>query len=153
MSISDLIRRVEEAGSEIFWQGGASQSTISRLQSILGVPLPPTFVNFLSEYGGGGVVGDEISGVEDDDAENENRGTVLGDTNYCRAEFSLPKSLIVVYLRDDEVVWCLDSSDVSKSGEYSVVSYDVHKKQTSRRLFDDFDSYFVDYLTRYAEGV
>jgi hypothetical protein len=60
----DLARAVERAGYEVFWQGAASSGEVERLESMLGVALPKSFRRFLEEYGGGGVVSAEISGIE-----------------------------------------------------------------------------------------
>jgi antitoxin YobK len=111
----ELADAMVATGHEIFWQGAASEGQIRRLEKLLGVPLPESFRQFLLSYGGGGVVGAEISGIEDDDAELDTGGTVLGDTNACRKRYDLPPHLVTIYFHDDEVCWCLDTSHVHDS--------------------------------------
>lgn len=104
----DLAEQVRRVGNEIFWLGGASPESIEELECRLALRLPKSFRDFLRDYGGGGVVGAEISGIEAGNANLERGGTVLGDTLSCRTRFQLPTGLVVIYFHDDEVVWCLD---------------------------------------------
>ena len=107
--------------------------------------LPLSFITFLEEYGGGGVVGSEISGIESNNAELDYRGTVYGDTIMCRDQYSLPESLVVIYFSDDEVVWCLDTSRM-KNEECPVVSYNVFTSKIDGELAETFHEFFVEYL-------
>jgi hypothetical protein len=139
-----LIRELKEAGREIFWQGETSPKSVEELEGLLGASLPDSFRRFLVEYGGGGIVGEEISGIEDNDAALDSRGTVLGDTIRCRTDFGLPLGLIVIYLGEDDVVWCLDSKSF-EGAECPVVSFDACSRMT-RRLADTFDQFIADFL-------
>ncbi len=132
----------------VFWQGGVTEPKIDELEQLLQAKLPVSFRNFLVEYGGGGAVGQEISGIEDGDPANDNRGTVLGDTLRCREELALPVGLVVVYLADDLVVWCLDTLKMA-TDECPVVSFEAATKNTAL-LFPDFRTFFNDYLVRRA---
>lgn len=139
-----LVQELKRTGKEVFWQGKTSPESIQRLEELLNARLPNSFCYFLSEYGGGGLIGEEISGIEDGDATLDNRGTVLGDTLHCRSAFSLPSHFIVIYLGADDVVWCLDTS-VPPGTECPVVSYNVHSK-TIKRLAETFDDFFAEYV-------
>ncbi|WP_338325987.1 SMI1/KNR4 family protein [Aeromonas salmonicida] len=101
----------------------------NKLQGVLSVILPEDFKFFLRKTGGGGVVEQEISGIEDNDALAEFGGTVYYDTMYCRSEYSLPDSLAVTYFKDDEICWCLNTSP---DGFGEVISYDVFLKKKCR---------------------
>ena len=144
-----LVQAVEEAGNEIFWFGGASKAQIERLKSGLRTNLPPSFEQFLEHYGGGGVVGAEISGIESGDAGIESGGTVLGDTRECRARYQLPEGLVVIYFHDDEVCWCLDARE-NKGGEWPVVSYDIFRCVVDRQISSDFYPFLKQYLLLYS---
>ncbi len=139
-----LVQRLETSGRELFWHGKTSAETIERLEGLLNTRLPESFRHFLAEYGGGGLIGEEISGVEDDNATLDCRGTVLGDTYQCRTDFALPSHLIVIYFGGDDVVWCLDSS-VPAGTEFPVVSFDVHSRAI-KRLAETFDRFFEEYV-------
>tara|TARA_Y100000296_G_scaffold36931_1_gene42760 strand:- start:172 stop:630 length:459 start_codon:yes stop_codon:yes gene_type:complete len=144
---SELISRVEEAGNEIFWLGAASSDQIEALEKNLGCVLPESFKDFLSIYGGGGVVDAEISGIEDNDASIDFGGTVYGDTLTAREEYDLPKGLVVIFFRDDETCWCIDSRDALNSKEFPVVSYNLFKKKVDKKISDDFSIFFEEYFT------
>jgi len=76
--IDSLIQQLDQSGKDVFWQGKASQESIEKLESLLGSRLPTSFKSFLADYGG--VVDEEVSGIEDNDPTLEHRGTVFGDT-------------------------------------------------------------------------
>jgi len=140
-----LAEQLQKTGREVFWQGKASAESIRHIEAQLKTRLPDSFRDFLVRYGGGGLIGEEISGIEDDDPSLEYRGTVLGDTLRCRADFALPSHLIVIYLGADDVVWCLDTSAMEKS-ECPVVSYDFYSKSV-KQLANSFSQFFAEYVT------
>lgn len=140
----ELIEKIERSGQELFWYGEASEVSIERLEGLLNTRLPVSFRRFLEEFGGGGFVEADISGIQDDNPSLDYRGTVFGDTSRCREEFDLPKNLIVIYLGADDVVWCLESS-VESEGESPVVSFDVYDSSVTP-LVPSFENFFVEYL-------
>jgi len=145
----ELASGVESAGNEIFWIGPASIEQVQRLENLLGTKLPVSFRRFLEDYGGGGVVSAEISGIQNDDASDVSGGTVLGDTATCRERFDLPSHLVVIYFQDDEVCWCLD---VSESGvqESPVVSYNVFTGKVDGAIASNFRNFMRQHLALYS---
>jgi antitoxin YobK len=145
--IDSLIQQLEQNGKVLFWQGRASQSSIDKLESLLDSRLPASFRDFLAEYGGGGFDDADalICGIEDDDPTLEHRGTVYGDTLLCREAHALPENLVVVYLSDDHVVWCLDVSQFD-GDECSVVAFDVFSRSVET-LAPTFFDFLAEYLT------
>ncbi len=146
----DLAERVRGAGLEVSWLGGASPDSIRTLERLLALQLSKSFQDFLRDYGGGGVVGADISGIEAGKADLDGGGTVLGDTLSCRSRFGLPAGLAVVYLHDDEVVWCLDCRDPERRAP--VVSYDVFRREVDKELAADFESFFRNHLELYSRS-
>ncbi len=144
-NIDSLVEQLEGSGQEIFWQGKTSASSVDKLEDLLSCKLPQSFRAFLLEYGGGGVVEEEISGIEDDDPSLENRGTVYGDTLLCRDDYALPSGLVVIYLGMDDVVWCLDVENFDGI-ECPVVSFDVFSKST-KELAKNFEEFLAEYVT------
>lgn len=144
-----LVNQVEKTGTEIFWQGGADADQIDQLESLLSKQLPPSFRRFLIEYGGGGPIGAEISGIEDNDVFLKTGGTVLGDTEECRSRYNLPSHLIAIYFHDDEVCWCLDSSN-TRDKEYPVVSYNLFTKKIDKNIGTNFHSFMTEHLKTYS---
>lgn len=147
----DLARAVEHAGYEVFWQGAASPSEVRRLQSMLGAALPQSFRRFLEEYGGGGGVSAEISGIENNDAANASGGTVLGATFACRERYGLPGNLVVIYFHVDEVCWCLDTAHYY-GDECPVVSYNIFSRKLDRTIATDFASFIRQHLQLYSNS-
>ncbi len=141
----ELIARLEAAGLDIFWQGGATPDQIDRVEQRLALRLPSAFRQFLALCGGGGVVEREISGIEENDAALEYAGTVVGDTLACRASFALPLHLAVIYSHDDEVCWCLDTEDTG-DGDCRVVSYSLARRRIDGVIAPGFEAFFETYV-------
>ena len=142
--IDSLIDQLNGSGQEVFWQGKASAASVDKLEELLSCKLPQSFRAFLLQCGGGGVVEEEISGIEDDDPSLEHRGTVYGDTLLCRSDYGLPSNLVVIYLGMDDVVWCLDVEDFH-NGECPVVSFDVFSRRC-RTLAKNFEEFLGEYV-------
>lgn len=139
-----MIQQLEQSGKDIFWQGEASESSILQLESLGETRLPTSFRRFLRSHGGGVVAGEEISRIEDDDPAFEFRGTGYGDTFRCRENYGLPRSLVIIYFGDDDVVRCLDASR-HQNDENPVVSFDLFLKQT-RLIAENFDEFLAEDL-------
>ncbi|CZF80596.1 SMI1 / KNR4 family protein [Grimontia celer] len=129
--------------SDTFWQGGADTAQIEKLEQLLGIKLPSVFKEFLQSPGGGGVADSEISGIEDNNAALDFGGTVYGDTLGAREDFELPEHLVVIFYKDDEICWCIDTC--SPNGQ--VVSYDVFKKKVGPVIANNFGEFFSDYVS------
>jgi hypothetical protein len=144
-SLHELARNLQEK-KKVFWQGTASDDAVAKLEQLLDLRLPRSFRQFLREYGGGGVIGQEFSGIEDGDAAIDHKGTVYGDTLLCRREFGLPSQYAVIYFTDDDAVWCLDTSSL-RCEECPVVSFNSVTKSVLP-MFPTFEIAFSDYVTR-----
>ncbi len=149
LEYDELARAAENAGNEVFWFGATSTDQIDRLEALLGARLPGSFRRFLAEYGGGGIVSAEVSGIEENDAENDSGGTVLGDTVVCRSDYGLPHDLVVMYFHDNEVCWCLDTSRFIDD-ECPVVSYSLFTKKVEREISDNFEEFMKQHLGLYG---
>ncbi|SIS97414.1 SMI1-KNR4 cell-wall [Zobellia uliginosa] len=142
----ELIDKIEQSGEELFWQGGADNDQIKILEEKLKVKLPISFKNFLNEYGGGGVIDDEISGIESNNAELKTGGTILRDTLECRENFDLPNHLVVVFYKYQELAWCIDCSSRNNENECPIVSYDLFRRKVTNVIADNFELFFKQYL-------
>ena len=131
------------ATDEVFWLGQVDIEQIDSLEDNLGIILPHDFREFLFSVGGGGVIGEEISGIVDNNALEESGGAVFYDTIYCRKEFSLPENYAVIYLKDDEVCWCIESGS---EGFGRVVNYDLFSKNTTNIISPSFSEFFDNYV-------
>lgn len=131
------------ATDEVFWLGQVDIEQVDSLENNLGVKLPHDFREFLLLVGGGGVIGEEISGIVDNNALEESGGAVFYDTIYCRNEFSLPEKYAVIYFKDDEVCWCIDSGS---EGFGRVVNYELFSKKTTNTISSSFSEFFDNYV-------
>jgi len=140
-----LVQKLESLHEDVFWQGAASIDQIDTLEQELKLELSKSFRTFLEILGGGGIVDEEISGIENNNVSLKTGGTVLRDTLECRKLFSLPDYLAVIYYKDQEVVWCLDTSKRNNE-ECPVVAFDVFSKEISNKIANNFDAFFKEYL-------
>ena len=143
----ELIEKLDRSCEETFWQGAADKEQIIKLESLMKIKLPNSLTEFLNVCGGGGIIDSEFSGIEDNDGSMGYGGTILGDTLTCRNDFNLPSNLIVVFFKENEICWCLDSSSINIKGEYSVVSYNLITKEVDGKLSEDFFNFFKEYVT------
>ncbi|ELY4524885.1 SMI1/KNR4 family protein [Cronobacter turicensis] len=142
--IQDLVKKLSASKEhEVVWLGSTDEKQVKKLENALNLSLPEDFKFFLTETGGGGVVEQEISGIEDNNALGECGGTVYYDTTYCRDEYNLPEELAVIYFKDDEICWCLDCS-AENFGK--VVSYDLISCKKHSTLHNSFKCFFKEYV-------
>ncbi|MEH0873519.1 SMI1/KNR4 family protein [Pectobacterium cacticida] len=142
--IIELIDKLtKDAEDEVFWLGAADENQIALLEEKLMVNLPDDFKGFLSVVGGGGIVGEEISGIVDNNALAESGGAVYYDTCYCRNEYELPNELVVIYFKDDDVCWCINTSATDFG---SVVNYNLFSRKVDRKMHPTFTCFFDNYV-------
>jgi antitoxin YobK len=145
--IEEIVTPLVQSGQDLYWLGQASESSINKIEGLLGVKLPVSLRLFLLKYGGGGVVGDQISGISADNPSLTRRGTLLGDSERCRKEHQLPQHLVVVYFTDEGACWCVDCSRRDEAGESPVVSYSIFTHRIDARIAPTFAAF----LKRYVE--
>ena len=149
----DLVEKVKQAGHQVEFYGPKGEPMIDTLAAALDTTLPPSFRRFLGEYGGGGVVGEWVSGIYDDQPLLANEGSVFGDTKRWRERHALPPKLVAIYTQDDEVCWCLDTAKVTKNGENPVVSFDLSDPSHTTPIADSFADFFKEYLEMHAQAL
>lgn len=150
--IETVIAPLDQSGADIFWQGAADESSIARVEELLGFKLPLSLRSFLLRYGGGGIVGEEISGIESNNPELRSRGTLLGDTFRCRTENGLPAFLAVIYYTDAGICWCIDCSNHDATGECPVMSYSLKLRRTDGQIAISFLEFLKEYVALRASG-
>lgn len=147
MEYAELAKKLDAAGCRTFWFGAADKEQVLALETLLRVLLPQQFAGFLSELGGGGVEGAEISGI-DGVAEQEGFGTVWGDTRRLRETFGLADHLIVLRVDEEEYAWCLDCAQDSSG---SAVALFLGADEKPSVVAPDFHSYFVEYVANQVD--
>jgi hypothetical protein len=139
-----LIARLDAVDVDSYWFGPARPEAIASVEAALGCQLPGAFRDFLAECGGGGADQSEISGIAADPTRAD-RGTVLGDTQWCRERFGLPGHLVVVRRTDGELCWCIDTSRGSAE-DRPVVAYDISRRRIVGAEYPGFEAYFREYV-------
>ena len=141
----DLIEAVKNSGKEFFWYGSAPIEEVDKVETLLNIKLPHSYRRFLCEFGGGGVVDSDISGIEDGNGALDNGGTIYGDTLQCREDYNLPNHLAVFFYREDEICWCFDT-DRMVNMECPLVSYNLFKRKVENDISSSFEEFFTQYL-------
>lgn len=83
------------ATDEVFWLGQVDIEQIDLLENNLGIKLPHDFREFLLLVGGGGVIGEEISGIVDNNTLEESGGAVFYDTYIAAMSFHFLKIMLL----------------------------------------------------------
>lgn len=144
-TIKQLVERLtSQAKDEVFWLGPCEKKQVRILEDKLNVILPDDLKEFLLLVGGGGVIGEELSGVVDNNALAESGGAIYYETCYCRKEFSLPMDLVVIYFKDDDVCWCIN---VGKNKFGQVANYDLASKKITNTLAYSFEEFLDEYVS------
>jgi hypothetical protein len=142
--IKNLVTRLNHgAQDEVYWLGACDESQINILENKLNLSLPNELKEFILLVGCGGVVGEEISGIVDNDALAESGGAIYYDTCQCRNEYSLPLDMAVIYFKDDDVCCCVDCR---KNTYGQVVNYDLFSRKISNVLAPSFRFFFEEYV-------
>jgi hypothetical protein len=149
--IDTFIAQIREAGDEVWMAGSQSEEAIVELERALGVAMPPSYRQFLSRFGGVGIVNSFISGIIEGKPLEKGTGWLYGDTQGFRDDFDMPEYLLIVQANED-APYCLDTRRRSQDGEFPLVCYELH----SRRVGDmapSFGAWFVERLRLRAESV
>ncbi len=133
--IKDLIKQYEVKGS--FTYETISDEQIKEAENSLSVKIPSQYLEFLQEYGFGGIGGVEIIGV----GGNGNLVFVEETLEYRR--YGLPDNLIVI---EDcgEWIYCINAETEA------VISW---TEGFIKEEYTDFDSYVFDRFTDAAENL
>ena len=144
--IKNLITQLNhDAQDEVYWLGACDELQINILENKLNLSLPSELKEFMLLVGGGGIVGEEISGIVDNDALAESGGAIYYDTCQCRSEYSLPSEMAVIYFKDDDVCWCVDCR---KNTYGHIVSYNLGSRKISNVLAPSFGFFFEEYVRK-----
>lgn len=151
--INDRIEKARINGHEIITWRPVSIELVTEVENALDLQLPPSFLEFICEYGGGGINGLEISGILRDDPLATNEGTLFGDTYNYRKEHGLPLNLLVIQSDPDgNDPHCLDTSEVDEIGENPVICYSLYQGNTTR-LANDFVEYYLKFSEPYINNI
>jgi hypothetical protein len=140
---------IDEHTSEAHFVGPRQPEIVDAAEATLGLRFPPTYRQFVSEFGAGSLHGHETYGVIDQDWE----ATVpdgVGLTLRDRENFQLPPAFIVIGDSDDGDRYVLDTSQTDADGEAPVLRWmpGVRPDEAGppERLADSFGSFLLEEL-------
>ncbi len=134
-NIKNLIKKYEVKGN--FTYETISTNQIKEAESLLSVKLPSQYLEFLEEYGYGGIGGVEIIGI------GGNGNLVFVEKTLQYRGYGLPLNLIVI---EDcgEWVYCINTETET------IVSW---CESFTKEEYSDFDSYVLDRFEDAAENI
>ena len=127
------------SADEIDFSGKQKLETISNAEKSLGVKFPNTYKTFLQKYGCGGIGGFEIYGLIKDEDFNKINIPFVAVPNAVwvtlkeNKEYKHPLYLVIIY-NLDEVLYCLDTSQMNDEGECPVVVWPIGVYETPPKL-------------------
>lgn len=134
--IKDLINQYEQKGD--FNYATVTDNMIAAAEVKLGVKLPEQYIDFLKEYGHGGIAGIEVMGI------GLTGRMLFVDTTLEYREDDLPDNLVVIE-NVDEYLTCIDC-DTEK-----IVSWDF--SGYIKEDYDSFDEYLMDQMNSAIENL
>jgi hypothetical protein len=138
--------------------GPQSEAMIAAAEEQLGVSFPPSYREFLREFGTLalpstlGIV-QEFVGLDDKAPASGARG-VVERTLHGRAENRLRENLLVVGIGADVAEWyVIDVDRVSGEGEAPVLLFDARSSEVDQQFYDSFDQMVSEVLSFVEENL
>lgn len=146
LDIEALLQRVRQNGHDVWVAGPQSEEDITLVEAALELCLPPSYRQFLLEYGGMQISNSYIAGIIESDPLNMNGGSIYGETVRLRQEQGLPNYLIVVE-PDDEAPYCFDTRYPDVNGEFPVSCYELYSGADGK-IVDNFPKFVADWFLK-----
>lgn len=119
-----------------------SQNRIVETEQMIGAKLPPSYVWFLLNYGGGTVHGDEILSISEKYDEYDGSDIARVTLRYRHRNY-LTNQEIAFCLTDFAETFIMDTSRKNAEGEYNIVrELDGIRKDVA----DDFIEFLIKYI-------
>jgi hypothetical protein len=148
--LEELFGELRSLEEKIEFNGAKSEELVTSLETALGVKFPPSYRQFLLNFGGAFLTGNIISGIYESAPLMPNEGSTFGDTQRYREVFGMPNYLIVV-APDEDAPYCLDSRETDENGEMPVVCYTFHTKHIGV-IAESFEEYLIEWFLPLAKG-
>lgn len=132
------------------FEGFKEEDLIRKAETALGLEFPPTYRQFLKEYGCGDFAGQEFYGIINENFENSSIPNGIWLTLDERKS-GLPDNLIVIYATGDGAYYALDAAQRNDSGEYAVVAWTPGASKEmgdSEKIAEDFGEFLLAMLQR-----
>lgn len=136
---------IEENGGGDF-EGAKPESLVAKAEAALGVKFPPSYRQFLLDFGCGGINGVEVFGLINDNFEKSTVPNGIWLTLNERRSIGLDPAYVIIGDGGDGTYYALDARQVDSYGESPVMRLSVDGKQ-SEKVANDFGSYLLNAVT------
>ncbi|MEW6413247.1 MAG: SMI1/KNR4 family protein [Candidatus Zixiibacteriota bacterium] len=139
-----LARLIETSDNVEFGQygQGASDDLVRNTENQLGIKLPPSYVWWLQNYGGGTVFGDEIFSIYEQESD-EVVGCDIVRMHRINSEKNWFSKDQLVICETDEAVYYFDVSQPDQNGEFP-----VYEHYSGQKIADDFIEFLIRLIER-----
>jgi hypothetical protein len=142
--VEELIARLQHDGRPVWLAGPQPEDAIVELETVLGMPLPPTYRSFVARFGGFSLLNSIVSGIIGGNPLASGIGRLYWDTQRFRRDYRMPDHLFVIQPNED-APYCLDAQKRRPDGEMPVVCFELHSKHMGR-MASSFGEWFCEYL-------
>ena len=114
---------------------GVSDAWLKKAEARLGIKLPPSYVWFLQQYGGGEILGDEVFSIYGMEFETISGGDIVYQHIVDQRDRRMSKDEIAICRTDFGEVFFFKTSETSEEDEFPVY---VHYGTKTERYAGDF---------------
>lgn len=139
LSAVDLIN---DSGDGDF-EGEKTDVLIEKAETALKLKFPPTYKQFLKEFGCGDIGGEEFYGLISDEFIDSTVPNGIWLTLNERKNINLPEEHVIIYATGDGTYYALDTSQINESGECPVVALSS-EGQRVEIIAEDFGQFFYN---------
>lgn len=135
-----------------YFIGSRSEALVGAAEQALNLKFPVTYRRFVLEYGAGGLGGEEIYGVINENFEHSGGADAVWNTLELRRRVEFSNDYIAIYSVGDGEVFCLDLG-TSMNNEPPVIAFEPGlelRYQTREVITQDFGAFL---LQRIEEGI
>lgn len=152
MAVGDVLTGVNLAlkhGFQIDLDGEKPSSLIHLAEVALSITFPPSYKEFLLNFGCGDISGQEFYGLITDDFINSGIPDAVWITMRERSDSHLPSKLIIVGARGDGPYYVLDCRYPDRDGECPVILWwpgasRLDYTESYETVASDFGTFFLD---------
>ena len=140
MILDDLKKLIENSSGDDVELGDAdcdlspTDERIEETEGALGIKLPPSYLWFVRNYGGGQIYGEEIYSIYPVLSE-QSVGDIAYQSRWAREKKLVKADAVVVCSNDFGEIFYLDPSEATPDGEYPVV---VKAGKIEKRYADSY---------------
>ncbi|NML35514.1 SMI1/KNR4 family protein [Paraburkholderia antibiotica] len=150
MSLKKLDQLIEQnvaEGADIVRGGPVTVDKIQRAEELLGVAFPPSYKDYLTQYGAIEIDGRSFAGLTANEVGAI--GDVVAFTKNAREQYGIPDRYIALDFQDGDVFLCIDTQSKDSAGESPLVLISpVNGKQQGAVVSQGL----VDYLEKYLSA-